>query len=195
MTIEQSLADAVWHAEPPEWALTPEALTLRTGNETDFWQDTFYGFRRDDGHLLSIAAPPTFTATITFDGDYRVLYDQAGLMLRCDAGHWIKAGIEFSDGLLLFSTVVTRDGRSDWSVTAAPDGLAAHTVRLTRIGAAVLVHHQVADGGWRLMRVADFPDAPARIGPMACSPQRGGFEARFTEFAIGPPIDKPLHAD
>jgi regulation of enolase protein 1 (concanavalin A-like superfamily) len=29
----------------------------------------------------------------------------------------------------------------------------------------------------------------------ACSPQREGFEARFADFMVGPPIARQLHAD
>ena len=43
------------------------------------------------------------------------------------------------------------------------------------------------------MRVADFPDGAATIGPMACSPERAGFEVAFTGFEITAPIDHPLH--
>ena len=37
---------------------------------------------------------------LRFRGDFAAQYDQAGLMLRVDAEHWIKAGIEFADGRL-----------------------------------------------------------------------------------------------
>jgi regulation of enolase protein 1 (concanavalin A-like superfamily) len=30
---------------------------------------------------------------------------------------------------------------------------------------------------------------------MACSPQRAGFEAGFTDFAVGPAISRELHAE
>jgi regulation of enolase protein 1 (concanavalin A-like superfamily) len=30
---------------------------------------------------------------------------------------------------------------------------------------------------------------------MACSPQRSGFQARFRDIRIGPPISRELHAD
>jgi regulation of enolase protein 1 (concanavalin A-like superfamily) len=44
-----------------------------------------------------------------------------------------------------------------------------------------------------MARLAPFPDAPARAGIMACSPERGGFVARFRGLEIGPPIDRRLH--
>ncbi len=194
--LKELLADATWHSEPPEWSLTDDALTLTTGTKTDFWQDTFYGFRRDDGHFLGRDAPEEFTASVTFDAAYDVLYDQAGLMMRIDSRNWLKSGIEYSDSVTNFSVVVTRDGRSDWSVIAMPRVSGPQTVRLTRKGGAAIVHFRAKGGGWQLMRLANFPvSALAKVGPMACSPERAGLYVRFSDLEIDRPIDNPLHAD
>ena len=193
--IGSELRQAVWHSEPPEWELTDAGLTLSTGNKTDFWQDTFYGFKRDDGHFLGHAVTGDFTAVVGFVADYRVLYDQAGLMMRSDAGNWLKAGIEYSDEVTNFSTVVTRDGRSDWSVIPVPKLSGLQRVRLTRKGNAVVTHFLGANGQWQLMRLADFPsDISVQVGPMACAPERSGLKVSFSEFEISPPLESPLHA-
>ncbi len=190
------LRDAEWLNAPPDWALTDDALSLTTGNKTDFWQDTFYGFRRDNGHFLGLDVAGDFTGFIEFQAAYEILYDQAGLMMRADAQNWVKAGIEYSDDVTNFSAVVTRDGRSDWSVISVPKIIGPQHVRLTRTGGAVIVHYLGAAGAWHLMRVADFPpDARIKFGPMACSPQRSGLAVHFTGIHIGPPIQNPLHAD
>ena len=47
--------------------------------------------------------------------DYKVRFDQAGLMLRADKENYIKAGIEFVDGKFNISCVVTHH-TSDWLV-------------------------------------------------------------------------------
>ncbi len=194
--LNEVLGDAQWHCEPPDWKLTEGSLTVTTGNETDFWQETFYGFRRDDGHFLGRGVAGDFSATVTFDAQYEVLYDQAGLMMRADAQNWLKAGIEYSDDVTNFSAVVTRGGRSDWSVIGVPKVSGPQQVRLTRLGGAVIVHYKGQSGLWQLMRLADFPaDAAVSVGPMACSPQRAGLVVRFDDFQIGPPVDNPLHAN
>ena len=194
-SLKDQLKGAPWHCEPPKWQLLDEGLTLTTGDKTDFWQDTYYGFRRDDGHFLGRAVSGDFTASLTFDAAYEVLYDQAGLMMRQDANTWLKTGIEYSDEVTNFSVVVTRDGRSDWSEIAVPRVTGMQKVRLTRQGRAVIVHHERGDGTWRLMRLADFPEsADVRVGPMAWSPERAGLAARFGSLEIGPAIDNPLHA-
>ncbi len=193
--LKQSLSGARWHCAPPSWELTDDTLAVVTGNETDFWQDTFYEFRRDDGHFLGCEAAGDFTAVVAFEADYEVLYDQAGLMMRADAQNWLKAGIEYSDDVTNFSTVVTRDGHSDWSVVSVPKLSGGQRIRLTRIGGAAITHFQGPDGHWQLMRLANFPhDASVRVGPMACSPERDGLEVRFREFEVSAPLESPLHA-
>lgn len=188
--------DFTWLNPPPVWAGDADGLSVETGEATDFWRETFYGFTRDSGHAWLAPVEGDFTASLTVTGDYAALYDQAGMMLRRDADGWIKAGIEFTDGLMHFSTVVTGP-RSDWSVIPLP-GAGPQTavgVRITRHGDAVRVQYALDGGPWRMARLAPFPDGPARVGPMACSPQRAGFSARFEAVRIGPPISRELHGD
>lgn len=198
MTVKQvnlsDLKTAQWHCEPPSWSLD-DTLRLTTGVKTDFWQGTYYGFHRDDGHFLGLPVVGDFTAVLTFIGAYETLYDQAGLMLRVEEKRWLKTGIEFSDGVTNFGTVVTREN-SDWSATQQPLVSGPQSLRLTRIGSAILIHFKDEQGTWQFLRLADFP-APDEvlIGPMACSPERSGFEAEFTCFTVGPAIDSPLHSD
>ena len=183
-----------WLNEPPEWSVQSDTLEVTTAAETDFWQSTFYGFRRDNGHFLHRQAEGDFTALVEFEGQYETLYDQAGLMLRLDERNWIKLGIEHSDGVTNFSLVCTRDGLSDWSVTARPLLTGPQAVRLTRVGGAAIAHYRDAEGGWQLMRLCPFPETSSlQIGPMTCSPQRAGFQTRFLRFEVGPPIANPLH--
>jgi regulation of enolase protein 1 (concanavalin A-like superfamily) len=185
-----------WLNEPPSWSADGDALTLVTGERTDFWQHTFYGFRRDSGHAFLKPVSGDFTASATITGAYETLYDQAGLMLRIDATHWVKTGIEFTDGLMHFSVVVTNPV-SDWSVIPLHDAGPADDVhlRLTRHGDAIRVQYAIGSASWQMARLAPFPDADAEVGPTACSPERAGFRASFRAVAIGPAIDRKLHAD
>jgi uncharacterized protein len=175
-----------WLNEPPEWREEDGDLTIVTGDRTDFWRRTHYGFVRDDGHARLAPAVGDFSATVAFRGDYEALYDQAGLMLRFDAENWIKAGVEFVAGRRMLSVVVTR-GFSDWSTMPAPVETAWLLLRLTRIGSAVHVHWAAEGLPFRMLRLAYFPEGPAAVGPMACSPQRAGFRAAFRDFHLGPP--------
>jgi hypothetical protein len=183
-----------WLNEPPHWAVRDGDLVVRSGTKTDFWQRTHYGFRRDNGHFLHRQWSGDFTTATSFTGAYETLYDQAGMMLRAGAEHWIKCGIEYTGGAMHLSVVVT-NVHSDWSVqriatTALPIG-----VRMTRLGDACFVQFRVGDDPWHMARLAWFPPEPAAVmvGLAFCSPEREGFEARYQGFEIGPPATSDFH--
>lgn len=116
-------------------------------------------------------------------------------MLRKDATQWLKAGIDYSDGVPNMSVVVSQ-GASDWSILALPSASGPQRLRLTRTGSAVIVQFRNAANRWQLLRVADFSiGQELSVGPMACSPQRSGFQARITDFTIGPAVAQALHDD
>lgn len=196
MTLEGMFSDFAWHNVPPWWRAAESGLKLVTANRTDFWQTTFYGFERDNGHAFLKAVRSDFTVSAKLTGAYEQLYDQMGVMLRVDERFWIKAGVEFTDGLMHLSTVVTREA-SDWSVVPLPSATPKDevAVRLTRHGGAIRVQFSIADAPWQLARLSPFPDQDARAGIMACSPEREGFTAQFWAVTIGPPIARQLHAD
>ena len=67
-----------WLNEPAVHSGDEHKLKLVTGDKTDFWQRTFYGFERDNGHAYLAPISGDFSATVVIRGDYRELYDQAG---------------------------------------------------------------------------------------------------------------------
>ncbi|MDG4853044.1 MULTISPECIES: DUF1349 domain-containing protein [unclassified Mesorhizobium] len=187
-------AGMAWLNPPPHHVFGDGTLHVRTGKETDFWRETFYGFRRDNGHFLYRPVAGDFSAEVTVKGEYKALYDQAGLMLRLSETHWIKAGIEYTDGLAYFSVVVTNDA-SDWSLVSIPTDPDGVRIRLTRHAEAIRVQYlEAADGRWKPVRLAHFPvSRSVNVGMMCCSPQREGFEVMFSGFSVGPPIARELH--
>ena len=115
-------------------------------------------------------------------------------MVRVSPEVWLKAGIEFCDGLPQLGAVVTH-GVSDWSQGPAPEDWLGReiTVRVSRSGDALTVRARCEDGPWRMIRLAPLaPDAEASAGPAFCSPSRAGFEVRFSRFVSGP-ADESLH--
>lgn len=48
--------------------------------------------------LFAYATGGDFTAELRNRGECRARCDQAGTMVRIDERHWVKAGIEFTDG-------------------------------------------------------------------------------------------------
>lgn len=187
-----NFATMTWLNPPALAAETAGGLTVTTADKTDFWRETFYGFIRHSGHHLAHPIIGDFTARVTITADYQALYDQAGLMLRLSDTHWIKAGIEHTDGQPVFSTVVT-NGQSDWATLPLAFPASPITLRLSRHGSAIRVDLQEPSGLWRMARLAHLPDGPAMIGPMACSPERAGFTATFSNYTCGPAIPRTLH--
>ena len=186
---------SAWRNEPPFHERSDEKLLLRTGKDTDFWNNTFYGFKHDGGHFLGTEVSGDFSYELSFTADYRRLYDQAGAMLRVDDNNWLKTGVEFTDGALHFSVVVTRDDQSDWSVMVLSGEVTAPvTLRLTRHAEALRVQIREPDGNWRLVRLAylRMPET-VEVGPMACSPTGEGLEVTFLMMTLGEAIPRDLH--
>ena len=182
-----------WLNQPANALVNETELTITTDEKTDFWRETYYGFTRDSGHFLGFSGADGFTAKIRVQGQFRSLYDQAGLMLRIDEAHWMKTGVEFTDGERFLSTVIT-DGRSDWSVSQPFAELEDFYLRITLASGALRI--QASNDGklWPLLRLAPFPVAASyEVGPMACTPERHGLTVRFSGFEIGPAITTDLH--
>ncbi len=185
--------DGAWLNPPAGVAVDGRDLLVTTREGSDFWRTTSYGFVRDSGHALLAGLPTGRAVEVTFRADFDTLFDQAGVLVRVDAGTWIKAGVELSDGVPHLGAVVTR-GESDWSMAPVPEWAGRLvTVRASRAGGALTVRARCEDGPWRMVRLAPLaPDAATAAGPYCCSPQRAGLVVRFTEFVQGP-ADAALH--
>lgn len=181
--------EGIWRNEPPHVGHVGEALVVRTGPDTDWWNNTYYGFVHLNGHFLGSEAAGDRTLQLTFSAGYERQYDQAGAMVRVDDENWMKCGIEFTEGVMKFSVVVTRDGRSDWSVRPwRGEPAQPVTLRVTRHAEALRIDC-LEDGAWHLVRLC-FLSMPESVawGPMACSPSGEGLEVTFSAIALGPAI-------
>lgn len=188
--------DLKWHSQSPEWTVDGNRLTVTTGKDTDFWNRTFYGFTRKDGHLFYRDVTGDFSAEVTVHASFDTLYDQLGLMVRSDDDTWLKTGLEYSDDRAQVSAVLTRDGWSDWSTSAASDRevKAGMRLRLTRHGDVVRVQKCDDAGKWHLVRLGHLEmPTTVQVGVMCCSPERTGFKAEFSDFVLGPAIARDLH--
>ncbi|MDN2704201.1 DUF1349 domain-containing protein [Janthinobacterium sp. SUN100] len=182
-----------WLNPPENWSADGAQLRVTTDTNTDFWRKTHYGFIRDSGHFFGTQIDGDFTAQLHVAAQYAALYDQAGMMVRIDEQNWIKCGVEFSDGLLLLSTVLTQD-KSDWAVSSAPAMPDGFWLRVTVAQGAIRVQYSTDGQRWPLLRLAPFPETGSyRVGPMCCTPERAGLEVVFSRFSIGPAQQKDLH--
>ena len=182
-----------WLNPPADFGFEGGDLWLTTGERTDFWRETFYGFTRDSGHFLGVPTGPSFTASLRVRGAFSALYDQAGLMIRLDETRWVKAGVEHTDGANHLSVVVT-DGRSDWSVAQPFVVSDDFRIRATVARGALRVQASADGAVWPLLRLAPFPEAEGYlVGPMACTPERSGLTVRFSEFELSAASTRGLH--
>ena len=114
--------------------------------------------------------------------DFEAQFDQAGILVREDEIHWLKAGMEISEEVAEVGAVVTR-GMSDWSLAPVPEwhgGIV--TVRVSWTGDALTVRARSGASAWRLVRVS--PWMPSSSTVMA-----GAYLAAPTsaDFAYGSP--------
>ena len=111
----QTLERMQWFNEPENWSIEDNTLTMDVTPQSDYWRISHYGFTVDDAPFLYTLRGGEFEVKVKISGEYKVRFDQAGLMLRIDKENYIKTGIEFVDGKYNLSAVVTHK-TSDWSV-------------------------------------------------------------------------------
>lgn len=174
-----------WLNAPEKWKHEGNTLTATAMRDTDFWRLTHSGYITDNGHFYFQEISGDFTASVKLIGDYRGLYDHAGLMLRIDEKNWIKTGIELVNDVHQVSAVVTRD-YSDWSVIALPQKPEALWLKLKRENITVEIEYSLDGSTYRMMRQAYFPAAqPIQAGLMCAAPRGDGFDVRFEDILIG----------
>ncbi|CRM14241.1 MULTISPECIES: DUF1349 domain-containing protein [Pseudomonas] len=197
--VSQDIDASVWRTanwlNKPSFcqAFTDGTLEVVTGLQTDFWRETHYGFIRDSGHFLGFATSGSFTAQVRVNADFRELYDQAGIMVRLNEETWLKAGIEYNDGMPMISSVLTK-GRSDWAPSCFTGNPNDFWLRLTISDGALRLQYSTDGVTWPLLRLAPFPEAQSyTVGPMCCTPERQGLRVKFSEWSLSQPIGKDLH--
>lgn len=180
-----------WLNPPELWAIEPgqPALVVSPNPNTDFWQETHYGFRADNGHFLFARVDGDFVITTKIR--YRPLhqYDQAGLMIRISPTSWIKASVEYEpEGPSRLGAVVTNNGYSDWSTQPFPRRRREFWLRIRREDTDYIVETSEDGSHWVQIRLARLLDDKAgstvSCGLYACSPTSGGFVAEFDFLAV-----------
>jgi uncharacterized protein len=180
-----------WLNPPPTWRGDPSlpALVVQPAAATDFWQQTHYGFRADNGHFLftEVAGDFAITTRVRFHPLHQ--YDQAGLMIRSGPLCWIKASVEHEPhGPARLGAVVTNRGFSDWSLQDFPCEAREICLRIRKEATNFIIEysaHNTAD--WKLMRIAHLDAnniASVSCGLYACSPKGEGFRADFYSLNI-----------
>lgn len=186
-------ADGAWTNSPAHLRTTGDDLVVRARASSDAWRHTSYGFVHDSEHALVAPWSPDQAMDVVFTPVFRCQFDQAGLFVRAGDAHWVKAGVEFVDGVAQVGAVVTRDW-SDWSTSPAPELLGRRVrVRVSWSGLALTVRVGLDGRPLSLVRVAPFASlGPVAAGPFLCAPTADSLDVTFHEWTIGP-ADAALH--
>jgi uncharacterized protein len=182
-----------WTNAPLSVTEDGDDLLVEVVEGSDAWRTTAYGFVHDTEHALLAPFEAGTAIEVTFTAAFSQQFDQAGVFVRATDEVWIKAGLEYADGVLGAGAVVS-NGSSDWSVGAVPEWLGTRvTIRVSRLNDAIVVRARANDEPFRLLRVAPFPvDAGLAAGPLACAPTRSGLIVRFHSWRTAPQ-DTELH--
>ena len=176
-----------WFNEPTKYQLG-NGLEIYTDAETDFWQRTHYGFRRDDGHCLFIKQCGDFSLMAHVEFRPQAQYDQCGLIVRVDAENWIKTSTEYEDAQVSrLGSVVTNLGYSDWATQDISSEYREMWYRISKNGAYFLLESSFDGQKWAQLRVAHLHKLPEelQVGVYACSPIGKDFWCKFTVLEIG----------
>lgn len=152
--------------------------------KSDYWRISHYGFTVDDAPFYYSEYGGEFEAKVKVTGNYKIRFDQAGLMIRLDHENYIKAGIEYVDGKYNLSTVVTHH-TSDWSVIALDNPIESVWIKAVRRMDAIEIFYSFDDKEYILMRNAWMEaNRPVRIGMMGACPDGNGFKVTFSDFSV-----------
>lgn len=170
--------------EPEKWSIDGNKLSMSVTPKSDYWRISHYGFTVDDAPFYYAEYGGEFEAKVKVTGDYKVRFDQAGMMIRTDHENYIKAGIEYVDGKYNLSVVVTHH-TSDWSVIALDRPVESVWIKAVRRTDAVEIFYSFDDKEYILMRNAWMEaNRPVKVGMMGACPDGNGFNVTFSDFSV-----------
>ena len=180
----QNLDKMQWFNEPESYTIKNGKLEMDVPAQTDYWRIAHYGFTVDDGPFLYTTVGGEFEAKIKVGGDYKVRFDQAGMMIRKDHENYVKFWIEFVDGKFNISAVVTHN-TSDWSVIELKEPIPFLWLKAVRRLDAIELYYSFDDKEYTMMRTLWMQDnCPLMVGPVAACPDGQGFKAVFSHFKV-----------
>lgn len=145
----ETLQTFKWYNEPVKYEFR-DVLIIHTDADTDYWQRTHYGFRRDNGHFLYGELKNDFAMTTLLEFNPVNQYDQCGLMIRLDSDNWIKVSVEYEDTRLSrLGSVVTKNGYSDWATSDISSDIKSICYRISRRGGDFLIEFSYEGLKWK----------------------------------------------
>jgi regulation of enolase protein 1 (concanavalin A-like superfamily) len=179
---------AQWLSPPAKFSTGSGRVVITTDPKTDFWQRTYYGFSNDNAHVLyTMTKEPYFSFTVKAAFQYRTLFDQCGVAVYLDSGHWAKACVEFhGDGVNWLGSVVTNGGYSDWATSDISADTTVLWYRLSRRESDFQFEYSQDGVYFSQMRIFHLNGGGGEIkfGLLACSPGASSFDVEFTGMKV-----------
>ena len=180
-----------WLNKPDRVETDADTVEFTTKPDTDFWQRTHYGFKRNTGHAFLTRLWDDFSFSAQCEFVYESKFDQAGLILFLDEQNWAKVSLEYGeDKCSWLGSVVTIAGYSDWASQTLDPDVNRMYYRISRRGSDFRIDWSLDGDDFQQMRIFHMPGdlTQAKVGVYACSPQESSFAARFTELTVSPPL-------
>ena len=177
-----------WTRPPKEYTVNDDKIEIITEPRTDLWQRTYYLFRNDNAPLLQTETEEKFFSfTVKTDFDSKVRFDQSGIVMYLDSENWLKASVEYENGVIQrLGSVVTNHGYSDWATVDIDDTVKSIWFRLSRRNDDFCIEKSFDGINFKQMRICHIFEVQGtiRFGIYACSPEESSFKATFTDMEI-----------
>lgn len=177
-----------WTRLPKDYKIEGDKVTILTSPHTDLWQRTYYHFRNDNAPVLQMkTCEKYFSFVVKTEFDSKVRFDQCGIVMYLDSENWLKASVEYENGVFShLGSVVTNHGYSDWATTEIDADIKAIWYRLSRREDDYCIECSADGVTFKQMRVCHVYEGAEeiRFGIYACSPEDSSFEAVFTNMDI-----------
>ena len=177
-----------WIRAPKQYLITEDKIEMITEPFTDLWQRTYYHFRNDNAPVLQFETDEKyFSFTVRTEFDTKVRYDQSGIVMYLDSENWLKASVEYENGIIQrLGSVVTNNGYSDWSSVDMDASVKSMWFRLSRRDDDFCIENSTDGVTFKQMRICHMFNVKDKIqlGVYACSAENSSFKAIFTNMEI-----------
>ena len=184
-----------WINKPLTYLVHRDYVIINSVSHTDMWQKTYYNVEKCNAPALLLYTKQNFTFRVKVEANYQNKYDQVGILIYVDDQNWIKVGIEYhNDSYSFLSTVVTIDGRSDWSTSKMSSDIHFMYYRLSHRNGEFKIENSLDGENYRQMRIFNFySEDKFGVGIYVSSPLDSNFDATFSNMYIGKCIWEPYN--